>query len=89
MSPRRARRARSTPPFPLPRAETIEEWPDGEWVVRRVAAVNAGKAYRCPGCDQEIYPGVGHVVVWPQHSGTDDRRHWHTVCWEKRLHRRR
>jgi hypothetical protein len=54
-----------------------------------MAGAAAQKAYRCPGCDQEIYPGVAHVVVWPEHAGADNRRHWHTVCWERRLQRRR
>jgi hypothetical protein len=58
-------------------------------MVRRMAGASAQKAYRCPGCDQEIYPGVAHVVVWPEHASADDRRHWHTVCWERRLQRRR
>jgi hypothetical protein len=65
-----------------------EEGPDGEWVVRQVAAANATKPYRCPGCDQEIPPGVGHVVAWPVHqSGAEDRRHWHRSCWQARLRR--
>jgi hypothetical protein len=89
VSPRRSRRSRPAPPFPLARPETVEEWPDGDWVVRRVTGASAQKAYRCPGCDQEIYPGVAHLVVWPQYAGADDRRHWHAVCWEKRMHRRR
>ena len=89
VSPRRTRRPRPAPSFPLARAETVEEGPDGDWVVRRMSGQAAQKAYRCPGCDQEIYPGVAHLVVWPQHAGSDDRRHWHTVCWGKRLHRRR
>ena len=89
VSPRRTRRPRPASPFPLGRAETVETWPDGNWVVRRMAGAAAQKAYRCPGCDQEIYPGVAHVVVWPEHAGADDRRHWHTVCWERRLQRRR
>ena len=53
-------------------------------------------AYRCPGCDQEIALGVPHVVVWPAddrgESGwggrVDDRRHWHTPCWNARANRR-
>jgi hypothetical protein len=89
VSPRRSRRPRSASPFPLGGAEKVETWPDGDWVVRRMAGAAASKAYRCPGCDQQIYPGVGHVVVWPEHAGADDRRHWHTVCWERRLQRRR
>ncbi len=50
------------------------------YVVRRVSAVAADKAYRCPGCDNPIAPGVGHVVAWPE-SRPEDRRHWHLHCW--------
>ena len=58
--------------------------PDGEWSVRAVAG--GEKTYRCPGCDQEIAPGVGHVVAWPADGRGDlaDRRHWHTGCWNAR-----
>ena len=65
--------ARAAPPWPTqePRAaattadavragggpEAVEEHPDGDWVVRPRHRVGATKAYRCPGCDQEIRPG--------------------------------
>lgn len=55
--------------------------------VRRVQPYEAQKAYRCPGCNQSIPPGTGHVVVIPA-DAPDLRRHWHTPCWELR-HRRR
>ena len=44
------------------------------------------KTYRCPGCDQEIRPGVPHLVAWPADGRGDltDRRHWHTGCWRAR-----
>ena len=35
----------------------------------RSAAAAAAKHYRCPGCDQEIPPGVAHVVAWPRAQG--------------------
>jgi hypothetical protein len=58
-------------------------------VVRAVPGAAATKTYRCPGCDQEIPAGTAHVVVWPAFtSGVTDRRHWHRVCWERRLQRR-
>ncbi|WP_290868512.1 hypothetical protein [Hamadaea sp.] len=62
---------------------------DGDWNVRHVTAGAATKAYRCPGCDHEIPPGVAHVVAWPADGRGDssDRRHWHTACWRAR-HRR-
>ena len=65
-----------------------QTWPDGEWVVREVPGAAAAKRYRCPGCDQEIRPGVPHVVVWPAESpGLAERRHWHNSCWQRRPRR--
>ena len=94
MSPRRIRRDRSGPPDPVPGPERVESWPDGDWVVRRVPGAASGKAYRCPGCDQEIAPGTPHVVAWPADgarmpggAALDERRHWHTACWQRRLRR--
>ncbi|GAA3355317.1 hypothetical protein GCM10020366_14930 [Saccharopolyspora gregorii] len=67
----------------------VEEGPDGEWVVRTVPAAQATKTYRCPGCDHEVRPGVGHVVAWPADEQGDvaDRRHWHSSCWQARARR--
>jgi hypothetical protein len=67
-----------------------QAWPDGDWVVRQVPGVAAAKTYRCPGCDQEIRPGVPHVVVWPEQTpGPAERRHWHNSCWQRRPRRPR
>lgn len=61
---------------------------DGEEVeVRFVQPYQATKAYWCPGCNQDIPPGTGHVVVVPV-LAPDLRRHWHRGCWQAR-HRRR
>jgi hypothetical protein len=67
-------------------AQRTEDGPDGEWNVRMIAGANAVKPYRCPGCDQEIPPGVGHIVAWPADGwgDADDRRHWHRPCWQAR-----
>ena len=54
-----------------------------DYVVRRVQPYQATKPYRCPGCDQEIATGVGHVVAWRE-GELDDRRHWHVACWQAR-----
>ncbi|HVL32618.1 MAG TPA: ATP/GTP-binding protein [Actinomycetota bacterium] len=54
------------------------------WNVRLIQPVKAVKTYRCPGCNQEIRPGVGHVVAW-RDGGEDDRRHWHTPCWKREV----
>lgn len=60
--------------------------PDGDWVVQRVSGASASKAYTCPGCHSVISPGTPHVVAWQErwHSGVDDRRHWHSSCWDRR-----
>ncbi|MGY0058356.1 ATP/GTP-binding protein [Streptomyces sp. LZ34] len=92
MSPRRNRPRGGENPIGSPdedRAdryglETTQNWRDEEWVVRQVGGDAAAKHYRCPGCDQEIPPGVPHIVAWQQHSGVDDRRHWHKSCWNAR-----
>jgi hypothetical protein len=55
--------------------------------VRRIHAYQATKAYLCPGCNQEIAEGVGHVVVVPL-DAPDLRRHWHHACWRHRRSRR-
>ncbi|MCD9144290.1 ATP/GTP-binding protein [Streptomyces albireticuli] len=62
--------------------ERAESWQGEEWAVRTVSGGSAAKHYRCPGCDQEIPPGVPHLVAWPQYGGgVEDRRHWHKACW--------
>src|SRR5579859_2268940 len=91
VSPRRNRRPAPAAEHPAG-PERTESWPDGDWIVRPVAGANSTKPYRCPGCDQEIPPGVPHIVAWPAEAltaGPDERRHWHRPCWENRLHRRR
>lgn len=55
--------------------------------VRRVQPYQATKEYVCPGCNQEIGIGVGHVVVVPLDT-PDLRRHWHHACWANRDRRR-
>jgi hypothetical protein len=85
VSPRKHRRAEDpkNEREERPSSETVEEHPDGVFRVRRITGSTSTKAYRCPGCDQEIRPATPHVVAWPD-DGLDYRRHWHTVCWEKR-----
>jgi hypothetical protein len=55
----------------------------GDWHVRMVQPYRATKLYRCPGCNQEIFPRTLHLVVWPEGS-PEQRRHWHRPCWERR-----
>ena len=84
MSPRRNRPQRPAPPHERENGlghGGVEEWQGEDWVVRSVTGAAAAKHYRCPGCDQDIPPGVGHVVAWREYGGLDDRRHWHRACW--------
>jgi hypothetical protein len=60
---------------------------DDDHEVRRVQPYEATKRYLCPGCHQDIEPGVGHLVAVPR-DAPDLRRHWHHACWANR-HRRR
>jgi hypothetical protein len=84
VSPRRARRRDDdVRPLHTDALPATESAPDGDWVVRMVAASGATKTYRCPGCDQEIRPAVPHVVAW-RVGEEDDRRHWHRACWQAR-----
>lgn len=71
--------------------ERVENAPDGIWRVRDVPPYLAVKLYRCPGCNQEVAPGVGHLVAWPETGRASDtqwRRHWHRSCWRHRATRR-
>lgn len=91
VSPRRNRRDSAAAPVgrePARGPERTESGGDGDWVVRAVPAAAATKAYRCPGCDQEIPAGVAHQVAWSADwPGADDRRHWHSSCWRARARR--
>jgi len=55
--------------------------------VRVVHPFEARKVYTCPGCQQEIAVGLGHVVVVPK-GAPENRRHWHRACWANRRNRR-
>lgn len=60
---------------------------EAEVEVRRVQPYQAVKEYLCPGCNQEIAIGLGHLVVVPL-DAPDLRRHWHYACWANRARRR-
>ncbi|HVE74443.1 MAG TPA: ATP/GTP-binding protein [Mycobacteriales bacterium] len=64
------------------RPRGVDRVEDG-WVVRNLTGGEASRAYRCPGCDQEMPAATPHVVAWPE-GNPDDRRHWHTACWRAR-----
>ena len=91
--PRANRRRRDDVPLNLDRAVggavRRESYAGGEWFVRRVTGAGASRAYLCPGCQQTIAMGTAHVVAWPADGmgGLDDRRHWHSGCWEARERR--
>ena len=55
--------------------------------VRRIQPYEATKRYLCPGCNRDIPPGTGHLVVVPI-AAPDLRRHWHRGCWDRRATRR-
>ncbi|MFD4292481.1 ATP/GTP-binding protein [Rhodococcus sp. NPDC058505] len=89
--PRRNNNRRSGAPSPVglngPRAESGPGGHgDERYLVRQIPGTRAVKTYRCPGCDHEIQTGVAHVVAWPADGlgGAEDRRHWHTGCWNGR-----
>jgi hypothetical protein len=90
--PRRPNRSHRPEHVPLRSAGLTrrESAPDGDWVVRSVSGSASGKDYRCPGCEQLIVAGTGHVVAWPadEVGSVADRRHWHTACWSARARRR-
>jgi hypothetical protein len=54
--------------------------------IHRIQPYQADKTYICPGCNQEIRPGTGHLVIVPV-SDPASRRHWHSPCWEHRARR--
>jgi hypothetical protein len=68
-------------------ADSGDERDDDALEVRHVHPYEAVKPYRCPGCDHEIPPGLGHEVVVPL-ARPADRRHWHTGCWRRAVRRR-
>lgn len=82
---RRARGAAGPPLGGLTHTPDRTEWRGGrEFVVRTLRGNSEGRVYRCPGCHQELASAVPHYVVWPHDGmlGVEDRRHWHTRCWE-------
>ncbi|MFN2506043.1 MAG: hypothetical protein ABR540_17775 [Acidimicrobiales bacterium] len=60
---------------------------DDDVEVRPVQPYQAHKSYLCPGCQQQIGAGHGHLVVVPR-GAPDLRRHWHRPCWDHRARRR-
>ncbi len=55
----------------------------GDFEERFVQPYQAAKTYTCPGCNRDIPPGLGHIVIVPA-DAPDLRRHWHRGCWTRR-----
>ena len=79
------------PPRPLSSSHAgAVDKADGRWMIQTMPATSATKQYRCPGCERMIPLGTAHVVVWPlvpslsYSKAVDERRHWHTSCWNRR-----
>jgi hypothetical protein len=88
--PRRHRSARERAGSPVAPERPVgfaPQWALADDVTVRALAGEKGKAYRCPGCQQEIRPGTPHLVV-VTHGDVEGRRHWHTPCWRQELRRR-
>ena len=88
--PRRHRSARERggPPEPLERPHGIApEWASTHDATVRAVAGERTKTYRCPGCQQEIRPGVAHLVV-VEAEDVESRRHGHAPGWGRELRRR-
>ena len=84
----RAARDRAAPPEPVARPLGVApSWAQVEGVTVRAVSGEQAKVYRCPGCHQEIRPGVPHLVVVADED-VEGRRHWHTACWRRELRRR-
>lgn len=67
-----------------PRTPDPSDTADAE--VRFVQPYQATKSYICPGCNQDIPSGMGHLVAVPP-DAPDLRRHWHRGCWNNRQSR--
>lgn len=70
-------------------AQIVEgpSWDFGRrYQMRQIGPAGAKKFYVCPGCGNNIPPGMSHIVAWPYDSyrGVEDRRHWHKSCWDSR-----
>ncbi len=77
-----SKRRKRTGPKSLP---DPSDHPDAQ--TRFVQPYEAMKTYLCPGCRNEIPPGMGHLVAVPPED-PDLRRHWHRGCWTNRKNRR-
>lgn len=81
---------RGGPPSHRPPVVDEVEFAGVEWTFRRVRGNSSGRSYLCPGCQQDVSAASPHTVAWPSSSmhGVENRRHWHTPCWDARDRRR-
>ena len=90
MAKRPSKHLRAPRPLSTGAFAQLEIKADGEWMVQTMPADAAGKTYTCPGCSRQVAPGASHLVAWPRlasigaTSSGDERRHWHTACWQRR-----
>ena len=90
MAKRPSKHLRAPRPLASGAFARLEQKADGEWMVQTMPADNATKSYTCPGCAHVVAPATAHLVAWPREagigaaSGVDERRHWHTSCWQRR-----
>ncbi len=89
--PRRRPPTRPRRDWTPPHADVQERRGGADWYVRRLTGASA-KTYTCPGCLQPVRPGTAHLLVWPvvkpllADEAIDERRHWHTACWQRAQH---
>nr|WP_300147062.1 hypothetical protein [Propionicimonas sp.] len=90
MAKRPSKHLRAPRPLSSGAFARLERKVDGDWMVQTMPAGSATKTYSCPGCGQVVAEGTAHVVAWPREasigsaSAVDERRHWHTTCWQRR-----
>lgn len=83
---------RATGAAPVDRGPVLDEveFQGQALAARQVRGNDSGRSYLCPGCQQDVAAATPHTVAWPTASmhGVENRRHWHTACWQARDRRR-
>lgn len=86
--PRRNRRPPDGPQRPEQPSRSLDAPIEYQLPGYEVRWNTSEREYRCPFCEQVVRVRTRHIVVVPQ-ADVDARRHWHTGCWERELHRLR
>lgn len=90
MAKRPSKHLRAPRPLSSGAFARLDRKADGDWMVQTMPADAAAKRYTCPGCAQQVAAGAAHLVAWPREasigsaSAVEERRHWHTACWQRR-----